>query len=301
MLTRLGVAVRSVAEVSPWTNVYGLARTILALSTLVTLLATRATDLFRPVAGVPGFPHCTGLSRYGLFCVVDPAAGRLVAIAVLLVVASGWRPRFTALPHWWVTVSFQANGSLPDGGDQVAAVLTLLLLPIALTDGRAWHWESPRRVADPVASLVAWSAFLVIRVQVAGIYFQASVAKFGREEWANGTALYYWLGDPVFGAPGWISPLLQPVLATQLGVTLFTWGALAVEFALFMGLVARRAVRPYLLAAGLALHGSIALLMGLGSFAFIMAGALVLYLRPPDLPFSRPMPVSRVPSNAEVP
>ncbi len=84
----------------------------------------------------------------------------------------------------------------------------------------------------------------------------------------------------------------QPVLASPLGVTQLTWGAIVVEFALVMGLVARRAVRPYLQIAGLGLHGSIALLMGLGSFAFIMAAALMLYLRPADLPFPSPLPLS---------
>ncbi|TKK87198.1 hypothetical protein FDA94_18970 [Herbidospora galbida] len=291
MLTRLGAAVRARAETSPWTNVYGLARTMLAVATLLTLLATDTTSLFRPVAGVPDFPNCDDIAQYGLFCVAGPGPGRYIGIAVLVVVATGWRPRFTALPHWWVTVSFQASGSLPDGGDQVAAVMTLLLLPVALTDGRPWHWGPAARVADPARSLLAWSAFLVVRLQVAGIYLQASMAKLGREEWANGTALYYWLNDPMFGSPEWASWLLRPVLASAAGVTLLTWGAIAVEFALVLGLVARREAWPYLLLAGLGLHASIALLMGLGSFALTMMACLVLYLRPADTPLPGPVPM----------
>ncbi|MEV4011794.1 sporulation-delaying protein SdpB family protein [Nonomuraea angiospora] len=293
MLSRLGASVRAVAETSPWTNVYGLARTLIALSTLVTLLASETSTLFRPAAGDPDFPYCDGAAAYGLFCVAEPAWAHRIAIVVLLVAASGWRPRLTALPHWWATVSFQASSTIPDGGDQVAAVLTLLLLPIALTDGRTWHWQRTRPVGDLAASLVAWSALVVIRVQVAGIYLQASMAKLGREEWANGTAMYYWLSDPLFGAPGWAAPLLRPVLAGAAGVTILTWGAVAVEFALVFGLFARRAARPYLLGAGVLLHVSIALLMGLGSFALAMIASLVLYLRPLDQPWPLPDPLMR--------
>lgn len=286
MLSRLGTWAHGIARVSPWTDVYGTARSLIATATLTTLLASDTATLFRPAAGVPGHPHCDGLAGAGLFCVMDVDVAHPVAIVILVLAASGWRPRLTALPHWWATVSFQSSTTIPDGGDQVAAVLTLLLLPLALTDGRAWHWRRSGEVRDEAASLVAWSALLVIRVQVAGIYLQASMAKLGREEWADGTALYYWLSDPLFGVPGWASPLVAPVLAHPVGVTLLTWGAIAVEFALVMGLVARRAARPYLLAAGVLLHGSIAVLMGLGSFSLAMIGALVLFLRPLDLPFA---------------
>lgn len=293
MLTRLGSGVRTIIEHSPWTNVYGLARTAIALGTLTTLLASETSSLFRPAAGLPDYPYCDGIAAAGLFCLAGPGPGQLIAIGVLVVAASGWRPRFTALPHWWATVSFQASSTVPDGGDQAAAVMTLLLLPLALTDSRVWHWQRPGPVADATASLIAWSALLVMRVQVAGIYLQASVAKLGREEWANGTALYYWLGDPLFGSPGWIAWLLGPILADPVGVTVLTWGTIALEFALVFGLIARRDARPYLLGAGILLHASIALVIGLGSFGLIMIGCLVLFLRPLDQPFApvpRPSP-----------
>ncbi|WP_188193676.1 sporulation-delaying protein SdpB family protein [Nonomuraea sp. SYSU D8015] len=286
MLNRLGSLVDGIVRISIWTNVYGLARTMVAIGTLSTLLASDTSALFRPAAGIPDFPFCGGLASASLFCVVEVDLAHPIAIVILLLAASGWRPRYTALPHWWVTVSFQASATIPDGGDQAATVITLLLLPIALTDGRAWHWQRPRAITDVVGSLIAWSALLMIRIQVAGIYLQASMAKLGREEWADGTALYYWLSDPLFGMPGWAAPILGPVLANSLGVTMLTWGSVAIEFALVLGLVARRPVRPYLLAAGLALHLSIAVLMGLGSFALVMIGCLLLYLRPLDLPIA---------------
>ncbi|WP_432924891.1 sporulation-delaying protein SdpB family protein [Microbispora sp. CA-135349] len=288
-LARIGAAARLRAELPPWTNVYGLARTLLALATAGTLTASPVDALFDPYG-----PACQGVSSLGLFCLVPEeqlGLTRGAAVAVLVVVASGWRPRLTALPHWWLTFGFQVSTVVPDGGDQIASVVTLLLLPVALNDRRRWHWHASAPSGEapgPVASLVAWSAVLVIRLQVAGLYFQASVSKLGREEWADGTALYYWLSDPMFGAPSWMSGILGPVLRDPLGVTVLTWGPLVVEFAVAMGLIVRRRAWPYLLASGVVLHCCIAALMGLTSFAVTMIACLILHLRPVELPFAAP-------------
>ncbi|WP_078612445.1 sporulation-delaying protein SdpB family protein [Streptomyces sp. DSM 41269] len=294
MLTaRLGAFASGVSSVSPWTNVYGVARTLIAFGTLSTLLATGTESLFLPAQGVPDYPKCEGPAAIGIYCVMPGAnlgLARLLSILVLLVVASGWRPRYTAIPHWWVTFSFQANVTAPDGGDQIAAVMALLMIPIALGDGRTWHWGTAPHRGTPQGrsrgwSLFAWSASVVIRVQVAGLYFQSSVAKLSHTEWADGTSLFYWLRDPYFGAPAWISPLTDAITRTSFGVIALTWGPLVIEFAMVLGLFAKRSVRPYLLAAGVSLHFFIGLLMGLGSFAFAMFGCLVLLLRPLDEPF----------------
>ncbi|MEU8204048.1 sporulation-delaying protein SdpB family protein [Streptosporangium sp. NPDC049046] len=292
MLTRAGLAVARLARVSPWTNVYGLARTLMALGTLGTLLFSHSTSLFRPAQGMPDFPNCSGIAQVSVFCVVPSdqlEIARFLSVSLLLLVVIGWRPRFTALGHWWVTVSLMASATIPDGGDQISAVVTLLLLPVALMDGRRWHWGPPADVSGrPVLSFFAWTTFFVIRLQVAGLYFQASVAKLSHAEWADGTGLWYWLTDPFFGMPSWIKPLLTPILVNPIGVTLMTWGPLVIEFAIALGMIARRPVRPYLLAAGVAFHISIGVLMGLGSFMFAMLACLVLHLRPVDVPFRLP-------------
>ncbi|GIG92219.1 sporulation-delaying protein SdpB family protein [Plantactinospora endophytica] len=291
MLTRLGAAALRWTEHAPWTNVYGLARTLLALGTMGTLVFSQPSALFAPVAGMPNAPYCDGLGQISLFCVApdQPGVARYVAIALLAVVASGWRPRFTALPHWWVSFSVPASVSIPDGGDHVTQVLALLLLPVALTDRRRWHWAAPPEgTRRRETTLLAVAALVLIRVQVAGIYLHASVAKLGVTEWRDGTALYYWLVDPMFGAPLWIRDPLIGVLSHGTAVAALTWGSMALEFALVFGLFAPRHRWPLLLAGGVALHLGIAVLMGLWSFGLAMFAALVLYLRPVDLPF--PMP-----------
>ena len=294
MLTALGRAARVWAHEPPWTNVYGVARTLLALGTAGTLAASATDTLFRPALGVPPAPYCIGPTKLSLFCLVrhdDLTIARWLAVAVLLVVASGWRPRLTAIPHWWIAFSVQTSMTLVDGGDQVTAVLTLLLLPLALTDPRRWHWKplaAPEATRPGVAALVASSAVLAIRIQVAAIYLHSSLAKLSVEQWTDGTALYYWLLDPSFGVPPWLRDVASSILASGVAVTALTWGTIALEFSLALGLVLDRRFRPYLLVLGIAFHAGIAVFMGLVSFGLAMCAAVILYLRPVDLPFARP-------------
>lgn len=310
MLTRLGRwALGATSHVTPWTNVYGLARSLLALGTLLTLAFNDARTLFPALAGAEAPPFCAGMRGAGAFCAAPLSldAVRWLACAALLVIASGWRPRWTALPHWWLAWSLQANAVTIEGGDQITAILTLLLLPVALTDTRRWHWSAaapldPEGVTGPrpFAGLAALSALLAIRIQVAAIYFDSVVGKLAVPEWQNGTALYYWLTHPTFGAPHWLRELLMPLLVHP-GVAVLTWLVLLVEIALFMGLTVERRYRQPLLLAGLALHAGIMLAHGLVSFGLAMFGALLLFLRPVDRPFEWLQRRRNAPARARAP
>lgn len=290
MLTRLGIRAREwVRGPAPWSNVYGLARTLIALGTCGTLAFSHSSTLFRPAVGVSQAPICEGIRQTSLFCLLPSdwlEVARWVAVAVLLVIASGWRPRWTGLPHWWVAISLHWSGVLTDGGDQIAAILTLLLLPLTLTDGRRWHWGAvtSETAGSEAGRLVARFSWVMVRAQVAFIYLHASVGKFKVSEWVDGTALYYWLLDPIIGAPEWLANWLLPVLSHPV-VALLTWSVLVLEFWLALGLVLGRGSRRVLLPFGICFHLGIAIFHGLISFVIIMFGALVLLLRPFDEPF----------------
>ncbi|WNZ61405.1 hypothetical protein QEG98_36945 [Myxococcus sp. MxC21-1] len=76
MLTVLGNRARAwVAGPSPWSNTYGLARTLVALGTGGTLAFSDTTTLFRPVAGIPEAPVCEGIRAASFFCVLLRLAG----------------------------------------------------------------------------------------------------------------------------------------------------------------------------------------------------------------------------------
>ncbi|MEV7913012.1 sporulation-delaying protein SdpB family protein [Streptomyces griseus] len=273
---------------SPWTNVYGLARTLVALATSGTLLWSGSDTLFRPSAGRDDIVGCDGLRSIGLFCQVPEQrldVARLVCVAVLLVVATGWRPRWTALPHLWITYSVWANIAIPDGGDQIACNLAVLLALAALGDPRRWHWDDPPEertdsVPAQVTAFACCSALFMAQLQMSFLYFQACVAKLPHAEWADGTAMWYWTNNLAFGAPGWLHPVVDLVVRQPLGVAALTWVPLFIELGLALALLLPRRYRLYLLAAGFLFHLSIALMMGLWSFAFAMWAGLVLLCLP---------------------
>src|SRR5699024_3242820 len=100
--------------------------------------------IFAPVLGRDVAPYCSGIDAISVFCLFPREQLTLIrwlCVVVLLVIASGWRPRWTALPHWWIAFSVFNSISIPDGGDQAAALLTLMLVPVLLTDPRRWHWQ----------------------------------------------------------------------------------------------------------------------------------------------------------------
>jgi antimicrobial peptide system SdpB family protein len=284
MLKRLGRFATRIVARAPWTNGYGAARSLIALSTALTLAVNPAYVLFAPRVNHAFGPVCDGAARFGLFCVAGEhwfVVARVLSIALLTLVVAGVRPSLTALPHAWVAYSVQANISVLDGGDQVAWILSALLVPIALSDRRRNHWSPPlKQPTRHFAATLSYSAWYVIRLQVAVVYFQASVGKMVVREWYDGTAVYYWFHDPWFGMPNWLGHVLTPILQNGPFVTLLTWGVIALEFVLCTALVmAPRFWRP-LLYMGFALHIGIAVVHGLISFALVMFGALLLYLRP---------------------
>ncbi|MEU1372201.1 sporulation-delaying protein SdpB family protein [Streptomyces triculaminicus] len=275
----------------PWGNAYGLARTLLALGTAGTLAFSSSATLFRPVATMGEYPLCHDMAAGGAFCLVPRGQFdllRWLCVAVLLVVASGWRPRLTALPHAYIGFSVFSGIAIGDGGDQITWILSLLLALVALGDGRRWHWRTPGpRTDDEPASRAtrAWallgaSAWTVARLQMAILYFQAGAAKLPHTEWADGSAMYYWANNSSFGFPEWLRPLTDHVVYSPVGVAALTWLPIALELALAASPVMSQRARWILLPLGIAFHLGIAALMGLWSFAFAMWAGLFLLLSP---------------------
>ena len=270
---------------APFGGVLGLARTSLALATLVTLISETPEILFNPTREV-GYPieGGLGLAKWTLFIAIDDVAvARLVAIALLVLVASGFRPRWTGLLHWWVTYSFQIRCAIPDGSDQVATVLTFLLVPVTLCDPRIWHWTQFARAsgaAEIVGARIAHYALAAIRVQVAVIYGHAGLGKLAVPEWANGTALYYFLSDPGIGLASPLREVWLDLSRHALVLCALTWAPIALEVLLLLALTGSQRYRRLLLAPGILFHFGNWVLFGLGSFFLAMTAALLLFLLP---------------------
>ena len=269
----------------PWSNVYGVARTIIALATGLTLVANPSSVLF------PYGVSCDSFS-VSFFCVIPFAyieVARWIAVFLLAWVASGWLPWVTGVLHWWIAASFFLHSEGIDGGDHLTGVMTLILIPLTLTDPRRWHWQDCPIVRSStlwhMRMLVGWSALIVARVQMAGVYLHAFVAKMQVDEWKDGTALYYWFTDNDFGLPRAMMWAIEPLLLNGMGLVVLTWGSILIEIVLFIGVVASERIRAWLLWLGLGFHGLIAVGIGLWSFSTTMAGALILYLCSPSQTF----------------
>ncbi len=263
-----------------WTNTLGLGRSLLALSTLLTLVSNNATLLFYSGIRNENIPQITDLKFFNIYTWFSTIeSGIYFSIIILILVVIGIYPRITCFFHWLVTYSFIATTTLGDGGDQIASILTLLLIPICIFDKRTWHWSSFEFVNNFYSNSIAAISYELIRIQMFLIYFFAAVGKFPIEEWKNGTALYYWFKEPLFGVREFYMPIIDFLLESPFLTSLTTWSVLAFELLLaFSYFVRSFKVRIIMLCFGIVFHFMIVLFFGLISFYFVMSGGLIIFL-----------------------
>ncbi|HXH35574.1 MAG TPA: hypothetical protein VNJ54_14410 [Plantibacter sp.] len=210
-------------------------------------------------------------------CILDNGAYELpthiMLIAALLVVASGVLPAVTGPLHVYAALTIQAVLHTKDGGDQVALVLSVLMLPICLADRRIWSWRH-------TATMPSWTnvSLLAVRIQVAYIYAEAAISKMSQPTWQEGTAYYYWVNGFYFSP----EPLIrEPVLwlAALPPVTLAgSYGAIAFEAILALSMFLNARLQRRLFIPAVLFHATIGVVFGIWSFSIIMTGALCLLL-----------------------
>lgn len=266
-----------------WTNTYGMARSLLAFGTLSTLVINSNDILFKP--SFQGISYCDSIG-ISLYCIFENLLfGKLISIFILMLVVVGWRPLITGILHWWVMYSFINSAIILDGGDHIASIITLLLIPITLTDNRKWHWakyevRKPTKTWVGIKSIIALSSILAIKVQVSVIYLNSAAAKLSVKEWTDGTAIYYWFNHPIFGYPHWLGGIIEPVILNGTTLFIISWGTILFEFVLFAGLFMDNRFKRAFLALGLLFHFGIFIIHGLASFFFTMSACLIIFLGP---------------------
>lgn len=266
-----------VTNYTPYTNVIGLARSVLAFGTLLTLVINPThyfinksiEDIYyNPLLNLEEFP-ANKFNFFLIFGIENAFLMKWIAVSILIIVISGYFIKVSSILHWWVAISFMLSSSLLDGGDQIASILSLLLIPICLTDDRNNHWYNSKKTLFP-KSLIAILFVWLIRLQVAIIYLNASTGKFNTVEWANGTALYYWLNHSVFGVTDFYRPILNTFLSNEFLQPILTYGVLILELSLFLGLTASIRYRKRILPLAISFHLFIILFHGIFSFSFLL-------------------------------
>ncbi|MER6069677.1 sporulation-delaying protein SdpB family protein [Streptomyces sp. NPDC001817] len=263
---------------------FGVGRALICFAELTVVLITPSKALLTPVLTISNGARCGGVRAASAYCLVGGTShaeyARWILVAVLLVAAVGYRPRWTAIPQLWAIYSIAVSITVPDGGESVGMIMSLLMLPILLTDNRTWQWSPPTKPLSPSGHAVAYAAFWVVRLQLAYIYLDTAISKFGVADWANGTAEYYFLRDNMFGVAKPWDGLLLALSKYPVIVVGMTWGALVVELLIAVCILGSDRWRKVGLVLDILLHGSIILLMGLWSFALVMIGCSVVASMP---------------------
>lgn len=267
---------------SPWSTSLGMARALIALGTFLTILFNDTNSLFFNLINQVDTNKINLFHyKYSLFVLLKDhlILARIFAIGVLLTVIYGWRPRLTCIAHWYITFSFFIAGSTTDGGDQISAILTFLLIPIGLTDPRKNHYKSPSTFNSNYYFLeIAKVSSFFIGIQMSILYLDASISKFQVDEWVNGSIVWYWFQDPVYGVNDFFKGWLVNMMHFPPAILAISWGTLFIEILLGMGILAAKKTKYKLFILGVIFHFLIFLIHGLGSFFLAMTGGLFVYL-----------------------
>lgn len=238
-------------------------------------------EFFGPdgVYGLEGIRDYTaGIGTWSLYAVSGSAVffegifhiGLVVALLVALGV--GGRPVLAA--HYVLLWSlYMANPAFMDGGDALAATAVLFLLLTRCYSAFTIVKGRRRAEAGPVASVLNNTGLLLLVTQVTVVYLMAGLYKVQGELWQDGTALYYILNVPEF-----FLPELTPLLVQSDWLMVIGAYATVLTSVFFPVLVFFRAGRPVAVTAMLTFHLAIALLMGLTSFALVMAAYDLLFV-----------------------
>ena len=293
MLAKINSQIKDISILLfPYTNTVGLARSLVALGTLLTLVFNSLDILFhKTIEGQilnPLLNPLAPINKYNFFTLFGfeyVVYMKLLAIIFLILTISGYLIKITSILHWWISISFLYFSSIIDGGDQIAAILSFLLIPICLTDPRENHWNNIKSYPSPI-NLIGIFFVWIIRIQVAIIYYHASLGKFFVTEWVNGTAIYYWFNHSVFGMPITISIIMNKLLSNYFIVSFITYASIVLEMLLFLGLTASLRYRKRILFFAIMFHFLIIIYHGIFSFFFSICAALILYLYPTYQPLN---------------
>ncbi|GAB1644392.1 hypothetical protein [Krasilnikovia sp. MM14-A1259] len=202
---------------------------------------------------------------------------RALSLIVLAAVMMGFKPRWTCIPHFLVSLSMAMAFTVNTGGERVATIITALVIPVCVSDGRSWAWIAGPHSGDrrsPSAGSAA-AAVLTIRAQLSIVYLVAAVSKTVTPGWGTGGWLQSVFLDPTFGLPPIVLTPMLPVIENRVVMVVLEVAVVVGELIIAAGVCGNRTLRSVALLVGLGLHASIGLLMGLPAFGAIMVGGLL--------------------------
>ena len=269
------------------TNVHtpriAIVRFLLALGLLLTLLANDVNVIANHnYKKLPGYStHYSNqssscLKKVDIFTVMAPEKARIIVAIMLILVMTGLAPQITGFLFFWACFSFHNYYIILNGGDDIAMVLSLLLLPVCITDPRFNQWKRVKNRPSK-RNIIAGIAMFAIQLQAAWLYFDACIPKLWLKEWRDGTAVYYFTSHYRLGAHGWLQQFNE-IFTLSPFVRLITWSVLLLELLLSMCIFFPVKTRQKFLYPAIFFHFLIVINFGLLSFFFSISALLILYL-----------------------
>jgi hypothetical protein len=231
--------------------------------------------------------------------------GWLLLLVAAVAMMVGWHTRLASIVVCVLILSFQhRNPSAFNSGDVLIRIEALFLA--LAPSGAALSLDQRRRTGTFWSAQVRapWTIRL-LQIQLSVLYLASVRWKLSGTAWPEGTAVSYGLRLQdmlIVPAPQWF--IENPML-----INIATWGALATELSIGV-LVWNRRLRPWVLLAGVGMHASIMLTMGVGFFTpavFVLYLAFIPPQRVRDLPrsirshFSSTKRVSPPPESTDTP
>jgi hypothetical protein len=243
-------------------------------------------DLFGDSGVLPGGPRRP--YAWSLFQLWSSDRALLIGWCVLLLSALamtvGWHTRVASILLCVLILSFQHRDPSAFNSGDVVIRIEALFLALA-PSGAALSLDQRRRTGAfwSAQTRAPW-AIRLMQLQLSVVYLASVRWKISGTSWQEGTAVSYALrlrDMLIVHVPQWFidNPLL---------INIATWSALVVELSLGV-LVWNRHLRPWVLFAGVLMHTSIMLTMGVGFFTpamFVLYLAFVPADRVRDLPRS---------------
>jgi hypothetical protein len=220
-------------------------------------------DLFGPEGVAPDAP--TDPYMWTVFGIFPDDRALLVGWLVLLFAAVamtvGWHTRIASIAVVVLVLSFQHRDPSAFNSGEVLIRIEALYLALS-PSGAALSLDQRRRTGTFWSAQVRapW-AIRLLQLQLSVVYLSSVRWKLAGATWSDGTAVSYALRlkDML------ILPVPQRVIDSAFLMNVATWGALVVELALGT-LVWNRRLRPWVLGAGVLMHTSIMVTMGVGFF-----------------------------------
>lgn len=267
-------------KISPFSPMLGLVRSIIAFSLLLTLITNSSNTLFKPTSSDTSIINCS-YKEYTMFCLMSHenyfniSITKYIVIVCLILIIIGYLPQLMGIIHFYIAYSVQNTMTIIDGGEQVAMVMTFWLMLISLFDNRTNHWQKVRS-RWKYNKAIGWGFIITLNFQISYLYLNSAITKMKNKEWLDGSAVYYYLNDNLYGLPKPLYNTFSFILESPL-VGFITWGTLLLQLLIFASVFSNSKYKKIIFYLAIFMHEIFALFMGLISFSIVMLAVLIFY------------------------